>query len=326
MITKKAFGLGATLYTLSNGCGMQADVTDYGATLVSLRVPGREKTVDAVLGYENAEGYRDGDNYLGATVSRYGNRIAESRFTLNGREYRVNANEGRHCLHGGSDYHLRLWDTEIRGEKLVFRMVSPDGDFGFPGELKMQVTYWLDAENGLHLAYEVQSDRETVCNLTNHTYFNLNGNRRDVLDHELYLNAESYTQTDAELIPVGNVPVAGTEFDFRTPRKIGRAIYDHSFNLSGGGSAQARLYDAESGVEMAMFTDRPAVQVYDSVSLPVQPGKHGTMHGIGAGIALETQVSPNALNRRECETDRPLFTVSPERPWRSETVYRFSVR
>lgn len=326
MITTRPFGLGATLFTLDNGKGMQADITDYGATIVALRVPSKQGTIDAVLGYESAEGYRDGDNYLGATVSRYGNRLGGAQFTLDGVTYRVQNNDGRNCLHGGSDYHVRLWQSEIRGEALALTFTSPDGDFGFPGAMMIEVVFFLDAQNGLHIDYTATSDRKTICNLTNHTYFNFTENREDVLSHELWLNADTYTATDDELIPTGDASVAGTPFDFRAVRPIKETIYDNNFNLRGGGGAQATLYEKTTGVLMEVFTDRPGVQVYASAMLPEQKGKNGAHHGLGAGLALETQVPPNAPNRPECAELRELYTVSPDRPWKSSTVYRFSVR
>ncbi|MBQ7523910.1 MAG: galactose mutarotase [Oscillospiraceae bacterium] len=326
MITTRPFGLGATLFTLDNGNGMQADITDFGATIVALRVPSKNGTTDAALGYESAEGYRDGGNYLGATVSRYGNRLGGAQFTLDGKTYHVPKNDGENCLHGGSDYHVRLWQAEIRGESLVLTMHSPDGDFGFPGAMTMQVVFLLDAQNGLHIDYTATADRTTLCNLTNHVYFNFTENREDVLAHELFINADTYTATDAELIPTADVPVADTAFDFRTARPIADTIYDNNFNLRGGDGAQATLYEKTTGVFMEVFTDRPGIQVYASGMLPEQKGKHGARHGLGAGLALETQVPPNAPNRKECDALRDLYTVEPERPWKSTTIYRFSVK
>ena len=327
MIIKRPFGLGSTLYTIDNGKGISADITDYGAAIVALRVPSKQGTVDAVLGFESAEGYRDDSgDYIGATIARYANRIGGAQFTLDGVTYHVKANQWGNCLHGGGDNHLRLWQAEVRGDALVFTLDSPDGEYGFPGAMKAQVTYWLDDHFGLHMDYLATSDRPTLCNMTNHAYFNFTEDREDVLKHELFINADTYTVVDDKLLPTGDAPVAGTPFDFRTPRPIKETFYDNSFNLRGGEGPQATVYEKNSGVLLEVFTDLPALQIFSSGTLQERNGKHGAHHGLGGGIVLETQLPPDAPNRPECAGLRDRFTVTPERPWKSTTIYRFSIR
>ena len=329
MVTKQSWGRlpdgrEVFLYTLDNGRGMTAKVTTYGGYLVSLCVPGKNGAVDAVLGYDGLEGYLACNDYVGATVGRFANRLENAQFTLNGVTYKVTANDGRNTLHGGGEFSHDLWQGEIVGESLVLTFQSPDGAHGYPGNVTATVRFSLDEENGLHLDYEAESDRETVINLTNHAYFNLCGGHKPMLEQQLQLAAETYTTVREDLIPIGDASVEGTEFDFRKARPVGKAIYDHNFNLTEGDGAKATLYCEETGVCMEMFTDLPGVQVYASCMLPEHTGKGGARYGLGSGLCLETQVPPNTPNRPECRKFD--YIAKPGKPWKSSTVYKFSVK
>jgi len=328
MITKEIFaaladGRPVELYTLTNETGMSVQVCTYGGILRSVCVPDKNGvTRDVVLGYDTLREYMDNDGYLSATVGRFANRIAFGRFTLNGREYQLPVNNGRHSLHGGVGFSSKLFTAKIEGEKLTLTYVSPDGEDGYPGTMTVSVTFWLDGENGLHLDYSAVSDADTICNLTNHAYFNLHGGEKDMLSHELWLNADAYTATDKELIPTGDVPVEGTIFDFRTPKAVATNVYDNNFTLRGGDGVQATVYEKETGILLEMFTDRPAVQVYASSQLKDRAGKNGCRYSYGYGLCLETQLPPNAPNRPECTG----HVLKAGEEMKTSTVYRFSVR
>ena len=312
------------LYTLRNKNGMEAQISTYGGILVSLLVPDKTGNLqDVVLGYDTLQEYLTWDEYFGATVGRYANRIAGGKFTLNGKEYQVTQNDGDNCLHGGGEMSHDLWLAKEDGEVLELTFVSPDGSHGYPGTMTATVRLWLDEENSLHLDYTAKSDKETIVNLTNHAYFNFSG-EKTMLDHELWVNAEQYTAVDETLIPTADVHVSGTEFDFRTPKKVGRPIYDHNFLLRGGDGLQATVYDAKTGIFMEMFTDMPGVQFYTAGGMATHKGKGGCTYGSGAGLCLETQIPPNAPNRPECQKYN--YIVKPGETWTSSTVYRFSVR
>lgn len=331
MILKERFGAmpdgrSVEAYTIKNSSGTAVKALSLGATLVSLNVPDRSgKLRDVLLGYDTVEGYLTGDNHLGGTVGRFANRIAKGRFTLDGKQYQVTVNDGENSLHGGSGIDFKLWDVKEDGaDALVMTYRSPDGEDGYPGNMTVTLRLSLSEDNALTFEYAATTDAPTLCNLTNHAYFNLNGLKRDVLEHEMWLNSDIYTETDSALIPVKDVPVDGTEYDFRTPRKIGKAIYDTNFYLRGGDGAQATVYDPESGVFMELFTDAPALQVYNSVTLPEQADKGGKRHGVGDGLCLETQLPPDAPNRESCK-NYP-FVLRPGEVWKSRTTYRFSVK
>lgn len=328
MITKEIFGTladgrQAELYTIQNETGMTVKVSTYGGILVAVEVPDRTGAArDVVLGYETLQEYVENNGYFSATVGRFANRIAYGRFTLNGKEYQTPINNGKHSLHGGSGFSSKLFTASVEGEKLTLTYVSPDGEDGYPGTMTVKVTFWLDGENALHLDYSARSDADTICNLTNHAYFNLHGGTKEMLSHELWLNADLYTATDSELIPVGDVPVEGTIFDFRTPKAVADKCYDNNFILKGGDGVQATVYEKETGILLEMFTDRPAVQVYASSQLSDRAGKHGCRYGYGYGLCLETQLPPNAPNRPECTG----YILPAGEELKTSTVYRFSVK
>ena len=298
-----------------------AVILSYGAVIQSLIYKG----VDTVLGYDTVEGYINNSTYQGSVVGRYVGRIKHGKFTHNGVEYQLalNAN-GKHHTHGGFiGFNRKVWDAKVLGEVLELTYVSPDGEDGYPGTMTAKVRFTVDNTNCLHIVYDATSDADTICNLTNHAYFNLHGGTKPMLSHQLWINAEQYTATDEELIPTGDVPVEGTAYDFRTPRAVGEAIYDNNFVLQNTACGpQATVYEKESGIYMVMFTDLPDVQVYSSTMLTDRQGKNGGRYGLGYGLCLETQLPPNCPNREE--TGRWLLKAGER--WTSETVYQFSVK
>lgn len=330
MITKKEWGKmpdgrEVRLYTIKNESGASVSISTYGAHLVSVMVPDKNGNLrDVVLGYDDLAGYLACNDYVGATVGRFANRIKNGQFTLNGKTYQVTLNDGKNSLHGGGELSHNVWQAEEDGDAVVMTYVSRDGAEGYPGNMTVKVRFTLDNENALHLDYEAAADAETPVNLTNHAYFNLFGGHKPMLEQKLWLHAETYTQVDEELIPVQDAPVEGTEFDFRTARAIAKPAYDHNFNLLGGEGAQATVWAEETGIYMEMFTDLPAVQVYASTMLPEHTGKGGAQYGLGYGLCLETQLPPNTPNRPECQKYK--YTVKPGETWKSSTVYKFSVK
>lgn len=325
----------AYLYTIS--CGrLTAAVTDYGAALVRLLVPdGEGALADVVLGYDSAEGYRTGGSYLGATVGRNANRLKNACFVLNRKTYALTPNENGNNLHSGPDtYHTRLWKVVSHtADAITLELNSPDGDQGFPGNAVIHVTYALDHSGGLHILYDAVSDRDTVFNLTNHSYFNLAGHDHTeaAMDQLLTLPARYFCPDDAENIPTGELrSVAGTPMDFRAPKPLGQDIgadyeplklqggYDHNFEV--WCNPCAILADPVSGRSMAVYTDCPGIQVYSGNFLK-ESGKGGVYYGSRTGIALETQFAPDALHH----PDWPQPVTKAGEHYRSETVYRFTV-
>ena len=323
----------ASLYTIS--CGqVTASITDYGATLVSLLVPDpRGNLADVVLGCDDAAGYTKSTSYLGCVVGRNANRVKGAAFPLNGKTVKLAPNEGSNNLHSGPDcYHLRLWEvTEHTGCSLTLRLHSPSGDQGFPGNADIQVTYALEADNTLLIAYDGICDQETVFNLTNHSYFNLSGHEKTdaAMDQVLMMPARFFTPADAESIPTGELrSVEGTPMDFRTPKALGRDIkadyeplklqfgYDHNFEV--WCNPCAVLHDPISGRTMEVHTDCPGIQVYTANFL-ADPGKDGVVYQIRCGVALETQFYPDSVNHPEW----PQPFVKAGEKYHSETVYKF---
>ncbi len=328
-------GREATLYTICCG-NLSATVTDYGAHLVSMLVPDRDGNVaDVVLGFDDANGYRTGNGgFLGATVGRNANRIHNASFLMGDTRIRMVPNENEHNLHSGPDYfHLRMWDVVRSSENSVtFRLVSPQGDQGFPGKATIYVTYSLEPGNQLRIRYDAICDRDTVMNLTNHSYFNLAGHEKTgkAMDQKLILPARFFCPDDVENIPTGELrSVEDSPMDFRAPKAIGRDIeaayepllfqggYDHNFEVFC--NPCAILIDPESGREMAVHTDCPGIQFYAGNFLG-ETGKGGTRYGIRSGIALETQFFPDAVNHPEWK--QPIIREGEH--YRSETVYKFS--
>jgi aldose 1-epimerase len=312
-------------FTLRNDKGMVAKVVSYGATLTELQVPDKKGAiVSVVLGPKSLEEYLKGYPSAAATIGRFGNRIGNARFTLDGVEYKLAANNGKNHLHGGpTGFAKRVWQgkaLEGNDAKVQFSYLSKDGEEGYPGNLNVKVTYTLTEKGELRLDYEATTDKATVINLTNHAYFNLAGSG-DILDHELWLAANQYTPVDDGLIPTGEIAsVKGTPLDFTEPTRVGARIdqfkpklngYDHNFVLGEGGRSPvlaARLTDPKSGRVMEMRTTEPAFQLYT--------GNH-VKH---TGLCLETQHYPDSPNKPSF----PSAVLRPGQTFQSTTIYAFS--
>lgn len=322
------------LYTISGG-GLTAAVSDYGATLVRLLVPDSQgQLADVVLGYDDCNGYRQGSACLGATVGRSANRLKDASFCLEGRTYHLTPNEGSNNLHSGPDtYYTRLWTVAEHLENAItLTLHSPDGDQGYPGNAKIRVTYYLDNDGGLHILYDAVSDKDTVFNLTNHSYFNLAGHQQTntAMSQELTIPGRFFCPDDAQNIPTGELrSVEGTPMDFRSPKPICRDIdqdyeplhlqggYDHNWEVFC--QPCAILTDPVSGRSMSVTTDCPGVQFYAGNFLD-ETGKGGVSYGKRSGVALETQFYPDALHH----PDWPQPITKAGQTYHSETVYRFS--
>lgn len=303
-----AGGEAVTAYRLTNSAGASLTVLDYGATVQSLCVPnGQGGFTDVVLGYDTVKAYEENGGYLGATIGRVGNRIGGATFSLNGVRYDLARNDGDNHLHGGNrGFDKQMWQVSPGENALVCTRLSPDGEEGYPGNLQVQVTFTLTEDNTLSIQYDALSDRDTPVNLTNHSYFNLNGGG-SVLEHRLYVNAERFCENDGGCLPTGQLLwVEGTPFDFRTPKTIGADIgadceqlrrgggYDHNFVLSG--KHAATLYSPDSRIELVVETDLPGMQVYSANSLTERKGKAGATLAPRDAICLETQLFPNGMN------------------------------
>lgn len=349
-IEKKLFGTlsdGREVYSynLKNASGISAKILNYGGTLVELNVADRNgKIEDLIGGYDTLDSYVNGDGYQGALIGRFGNRINKGRFTLEGVDYTLFINNGENHLHGGEfGFDKKIWDAEaIDGDEPTLRLhvLSPDGDEGYPGNLDVTVTYALTKENGLSIRYEATTDKATPINLTNHTYFNLGGyNSGSVRSHILTLDADTYLPTDERLIPTGEMrSVAGTPFDFRTPKRIGEDIksdnvdiklgggYDHCLNFAGGETAEpvkrGELYEEKSGRVMELYTNQPCVQLYTGNFLTNEkyPFKGGYPQSIQTFVCLETQHMPDSINQSNF-TD---CVLRPGEKYDYTTEYRFS--
>lgn len=328
-------------YTLKNKNGVEAKFTNYGATLVSLQVPDRNgKLADIVLGYDDVSGYQQGKSYFGATIGRYGNRIGNATFKLNGKTYNLAKNDGENTLHGGTKgFNKVVWDAKSISKSgapaLQFTYVSKDGEEGYPGTLKATVTYTLTAANELRLDYTVTTDKDTVQNLTHHSYFNLAGGG-GILGHELVLNADHFTPVDSGLIPTGELrPVEGTPFDFRRPTAIGARIdqadeqlklgkgYDHNWALTGQKGKlrlAARVTEAGSGRVMEVLTTEPGIQFYSGNFLNGEAGKGGKKYEFRNGFCLETQHFPDSPNKPKF----PSTTLKAGQVYRTTTIYKFT--
>src|SRR5690606_24236624 len=337
-------GTALELYTFRNASGMEVSVTNYGGIITSLKVPDRNGALgDVTLGYESIDGYLKSSPYFGALIGRYGNRIGNAQFTLDGTTYKRPANDGPNTLHGGvKGFDKVVWNAEPferEGERgVVFTYASPDGEEGFPGTLQARVTYTLTDKNELAFDYHATTDKPTVVNLTQHAYFNLAGDGSgDILGHELTINADRYTPVDKNLIPTGELAsVAGTPFDFRTKNTIGARInddhpqlkagggYDHNFvlNRSGDGLVlAARVQEPKSGRVMEVPTTEPGLQFYSGNFLVGSfIRKQGHVYAHRTGFCLETQHFPDSPNKPSF----PSTTLRPGEEYTSRTVYTFS--
>lgn len=324
-------------YTISNQSGMKAVVLDIGAVLESLIVPDKEKNpVDVVLGFEDPKTYLTNPGCLGATVGRHANRIAGASYTLNNKTYQLAANDGANNLHSNpGSYYTRLWDASIGEDSVTFSLESPDGDQGYPGNLKVSVTYTLNDKDGLAITYQMESDQDTLANMTNHSYFNLDGHDSgDVLSQKVWINADAFTPSDAALIPTGEIrSVEGTPFDFTQPKTIGQDIhaddeqlkngsgYDHNFVLKNNGAFEkvASMAAAKSGIVMDVYTDMPGMQLYTANGTELEGGKGGTNYHRFCGACFETQFFPDSIHHDNFKS----CVLKAGTKFTSVTEYRF---
>jgi aldose 1-epimerase len=334
------------LYTLRNSSGIKVTITNYGGTVTTVSAPDRNKKFeDVVLGFDSLAGYTSKANtgYFGALIGRYANRLAHGTFTLDGKQYHIPTNEGANTLHGGNrGFNQRVWDSKdvssAEGAALELHYLSPDGEEGFPGNLDVTVRYTLGNDNGLRIDYTATTDKDTVLNLTNHSYFNLAGaGKGKILDHKLTLAADRFTPIDNTLIPTGAIDsVAGTPLDFRQSTAIGARIndnneqlklakgYDHNFVLNQNGHSlalAAKVEEPNSGRVLEVLTTQPGIQFYSGNFL------NGKVQGIGgafnyrSALALETQHFPDSPNH----PNFPSTVLHPGETFHETTVYRFSV-
>jgi aldose 1-epimerase len=334
-----------TLYTFTNANGVEIDTMNYGGIILSIRVPDRKgKFADIVLGHEDLDGYIPNPPYIGAVVGRYANRIANGTFTLDGKTYTLPKNNGPNTLHGGIDktFNKVVWDGEpLKGKSgVTYTYLSKDGDDGFPGNMKVSVTYTLTEANELVIDYEAATDKTTVVNLSQHSYFNLAGEGTgDILNHEIMINADRFTPVDKDLIPTGELrPVKGTPLDFTTSTRVGARIddgydqialghgYDHNWVINrkeDGLTLAARVYEPTSGRVMEVSTTQPGIQFYTGNFLDgTVTGKQGHVYKRRFGLCLETQHFPDSPNH----PDFPSTTLKPGETFKSKTVFKFSAK
>ena len=348
-ITKKPFGKtkngeAVSLYTLTNAHGAQVKITNYGGIVQSIRVPDRRGRLgDVVLGFDSIPRYEKDSPYFGALIGRYGNRIAKGKFTLDSQTYKLFVNNGPNSLHGGKvGFDKKVWTAvPVRrpgGVGLALSLLSKDGEEGYPGNLDVTVVYTWTDDDALRIVYTAKTDKDTVFNPTNHSYFNLAGaGNGTVLDTQMMINADRYTPVDKTQIPTGLLArVAGTPFDFRRPHAIGERInrpnpqlligkgYDHNFVLNGRGlRLSARAYSPRTGRVLTEYTDQPGVQLYTGNFLDGKlKGKGGKLYATRGAFCLEAQHFPDSPNHPAF----PTTELKPGETYRQTTVYQFSTR
>lgn len=333
------------LFVLKNANNMQVAITNFGGRVVSIIVPDKDgKMTDVALGYEKLSGYQKANEpYFGAIIGRYGNRIGNAQFKLDGATYKLAANNGPASLHGGpTGFHARVWDATMPNNyTLELSYVSKDGEEGFPGNLTTKVVYSLTDDNALKIDYTATTDKVTVVNLTNHTYFNLNGDGTgDINDHILKINAEKFTPVDAALIPTGELKdVVGTPFDFTKPTPVGERVeaddaqlklgkgYDHNFVLTNGDTTMkqaATITGPKTGISMEVLTTEPGIQFYGGNFMEGKEndGKAGKAYPFRNGFCLETQHFPDSPNKPSF----PTTTLKPGETYKTSTIYKFTAQ
>jgi aldose 1-epimerase len=330
------------LFTLKNDSGMEVCVTNFGGRIVSVMVPDREgHLLDVVLGFDSVADYINKPSDFGASIGRYANRIANGRFTLNGTEYQLPLNNFGHCLHGGpKGFQYCVYDAVQTDDKtLHLTYKAADGEQGFPGNITCRVTMTLTDDNAIDISYEAETDAPTVVNMTNHSYFNLDGNAETNADHLLMVNADAFTPVDSTYMTTGEIlPVEGTPMDFRVPTPVGARIddfgyeqlkngngYDHNWVLNTAGDINqvcATLKSQRTGIVLSVYTTEPGIQVYTGNFLDgTLTGKHGVVYNKRASVCLETQKYPDAPNKPEW----PSATLNPGEKYTSRCIYKFSV-
>lgn len=333
------------LYILKNSNGMQAAITNFGGRLVSLLVPDKDgKLTDVVIGFDSVQQYQAStEPYFGATIGRYGNRIAKGKFTLDGKQYSLATNNGTNTLHGGKKgFQYVVWDAKQTGDSVLeLTYLAKDMEEGYPGNLQVKVIYTLTKANELKLDYEATTDKKTVVNLTNHAFFNLNGQGSGTINnHVLMIHADSYTPVDSTLIPTGkNEPVANTPFDFRSPTMIGKNVdandtqikngkgYDHNFvlneNKGTGLNTAAIVTGDKTGIVMEVLTQEPGIQFYGGNFMHSKNKmKDGGMDDFRTAFCLETQHFPDSPNQPAF----PSTVLEPGKTYKTSSVYRFSIK
>lgn len=341
-ITKSDYGVTKNgekvlIYHLENSSGAYVDIIDFGCRLVNIVVPNHDGVMsDVCLGLTCLSDYEQDDSSLGAVVGRVANRIKDGRFTLNEKAYHVAVNCGTNHLHGGIiGYASKVWESKIVDNKLVLIMNSEDGEEGYPGNLTLQVTYDWSEDNKLSIQYEATTDADTLLNVTNHAYFNLNNKANtSVLDHELFIDADFFTEMDASQAPTGKlISVDHTPFDFRQMHSIGQDMhssypqfadygtFDHNFVINASGFREAAILQSkDSGIRMTCFTDEPGMQLYVSKTCMKLPGKAGVPYAAHTSVCLETQHFPDAINHENF----PSIVLKAGDVFRSKTLYHFS--
>ncbi|MFV0576640.1 MAG: galactose-1-epimerase [Vibrio sp.] len=334
-------GKPAMVHTLTNKHGMTASFMDVGATWVSCQVPARQGLREVLLGMRRLEDYQNHTAFLGATVGRFANRIAKGKFTLNGNDYSITINNNDNSLHGGIDgFDKRRWQVKEKSDShITYKLASPDGDQGFPGNLTVEVAYTLTDNNQICIEYYAVCDQDCPINLTNHAYFNLDGaeSGKTILNHALQLSANEYLPTDEQLIPTGELrKVEGTGFDFNSFKVIGSELlqdadqtlakgYDHAFTLppelTDATSPIARLVSSDKAVSMFVYTDKPAIQFYSGNFLAGTPSRTGEYQDY-QGIALETQFLPDCPNHPEWPVENKPF-IEKKSFYQYQTSYQF---
>lgn len=331
-------------FTLTNSAGMEVCISNYGGRIISIMVPDKNGTMQEVtLGFDSIDDYINIDNNFGATIGRYGNRIADGKITVDGVTYNLPQNNGNHTLHGGDEgFDTKVFDAVQPNDKSVeLTYLSEDGEAGFPGNLSTKVTMTLTEDNAIDIQYEATTDKKTVVNLTNHTYFNLTGNPENtILDHELMIDADGFTPIDDTSMTTGEIAtVEGTDMDFRTPTLVGERIdnfdyeqlkngngYDHNWVLNNPGNIStpaATVYSSDTGIELKVFTTEPGLQVYTGNFLDgTATGREGIIYKKRTAICLESQKYPDTPNK----PDWPSALLNPGETYTSRCIYQFSVR
>jgi len=330
------------LYTLKNEAGMEVCITNYGGRIVSIMVPDRNGSLrDVVLGFDNLEDYMTIPSDFGAAIGRYANRIDHGRFVLNGDTVQLPINNDPHTLHGGPQgWQYQVYEAhQLDDQTLELTMDSPDGDMNFPGHVIAKVVYRLTKDNAIDMQYCATTDKPTIINMTNHSYFNLSGDpSQPATDHLMYINAAAYTPCDSTFMTTGEIlPVEGTPMDFRTPKPMGQDIeqdfvqlkngrgYDHNWVLATNGDIKqlaASLYSPASGIKLEVYTNEPGLQVYTGNFLDGNvTGKHGIAYPFRASVCMESQHYPDSPNKPQW----PSVVLNPGQTYESECIFKFSV-
>ncbi len=347
VVDKDAFafdyeGKQTRLYTLENENGLICQITNYGARVVSLFAPDKNgKLGDVIVGYGTGKDFVEGEEYFfGGIIGRYGNRIANGAFSIDSVQYQLEKNDGDNHLHGGSKgFYHQIWNVESNtASEIIFSLVSPDMDSGYPGTVKVKVKYQLTADNALKIEYSATSDKKTILNLTNHSYFNLkDGGKSSINGHLMYINADKFTPVNGGLIPTGELAaVAGTPMDFTKPTAIGDRVdadfeqiklghgYDHNWVLNTNGDVTkvaAKVVDPESGRGLEVYTSEPGIQFYGGNFLKgTAVGKNGIKYAYRSAFCLETQHFPDSPNKPEF----PSVILNPGQEYHSVCIYKFT--